>query len=398
MMGDTKSSWVPKTGLGRKVMNGEITSIDEIFDKGLIIREPEIVDVLVPELETYLIRTGGMPGKGGGKSRTSVRVTTRMHKPGRRRTLHALVIAGNCNGFLGMGYATGEDAQRAIHKAERQAKLHVIPIRRGCGSWECGCGGNHSLPFKVKGRSGSINVELLPAPLGLGLCVAHEMKKLMQFAGITDVWARSFGNTGSRLNFARATFEALKSVNKMRMPAGAQESEESAQKPEAVKEKEPEAKKEEQPKEAPAKKEEKAPVKEAKPAEEKKDTGKKDDAVKEEVPKKEPVKEKVKPETSEKKAEPAKPEEKAEKKPKEPAAKKEEKAPVKEEKPAEAAKKSDEKPTKAMPEKKVEIKKEEIKAEKKADPKSSEASAVVDEKKKPDTGKDGEEVESKPKE
>ncbi len=143
-MVDAKSNWVPKTGLGRKVMNGEITSIDEIFDKGLIIREPEIVEVLVPELETYLIRTGGMPGKGGGKSRTSVRVTTRMHKSGRRRTLHALVIAGNCNGLLGMGYATGEDAQRAIQKAERQAKLHMVPIRRGCGSWECGCGGKQA--------------------------------------------------------------------------------------------------------------------------------------------------------------------------------------------------------------------------------------------------------------
>ena len=359
-MGDAKSNWVPKTGLGRKVMNGEITSIDEIFDKGLIIREPEIVEVLVPELETYLIRTGGMPGKGGGKSRTSVRVTTRMHKSGRRRTLHALVIAGNCNGLLGMGYATGEDAQRAIQKAERQAKLHMVPIRRGCGSWECGCGGTHSLPFKVKGRSGSISVELLPAPIGLGLCVAHEMKKLMQFAGITDVWARSFGNTGSRLNFARATFEALKSVNKMRMPAGTEDSEDGA-KPDVAKPKEQEAKKEEKPKEEPAKKEEKAPVKEAKPAEEKK----KDDVVKEETPKKEPVKEKAKPEVAEKKTEPAKPKEKAEKKTEAPAAKKEEKP---------------------------------VEAEKKADPKSSEASAVVDEKEKPDTGKDGEEVESKPKE
>ncbi|MCK5711105.1 MAG: 30S ribosomal protein S5 [Hyphomicrobiaceae bacterium] len=354
-MGDAKSNWVPKTGLGRKVMNGEITSIDEIFDKGLIIREPEIVEVLVPELETYLIRTGGMPGKGGGKSRTSVRVTTRMHKSGRRRTLHALVIAGNCNGLLGMGYATGEDAQRAIQKAERQAKLHMVPIRRGCGSWECGCGGTHSLPFKVKGRSGSISVELLPAPIGLGLCVAHEMKKLMRFAGITDVWARSFGNTASRLNFARATFEALKSVN-----TGTEDSEDGA-KPDVAKPKEQEAKKEEKPKEEPAKKEEKAPVKEAKPAEEKK----KDDVVKEETPKKEPVKEKAKPEVAEKKTEPAKPKEKAEKKTEAPAAKKEEKP---------------------------------VEAEKKADPKSSEASVVVDEKEKPDTGKDGEEVESKPKE
>ncbi len=384
-MGETKSNWIPKTGLGRKVMNGEITSIDEIFDEGLIIREPEIVDVLVPELETFLIRTGGMPGKGGGKSRTSVRVTTRMHKSGRRRTLHALVIAGNCNGLLGMGYATGEDAQRAIHKAERQAKLHVIPIRRGCGSWECGCGGNHSLPFKVKGRSGSINVELLPAPLGLGLCVAHEMKKLMQFAGITDVWARSFGNTGSRLNFARATFEALKSVNKMRMPAGAQESEESAQESETVKPKEPEAKKEEKPKEEPVKedakpKDEKKETESAKPEEKAEKKPKELEAKKEEKP----VKEEKVPEKADE--EPIK----AETKPKEPEAKKEENVLVKKEKPVEKTEKSDEKPVKEMPEKKAELKKEENKTEKKV--------VLVDEKKEPDTGKDGEEVESKPKE
>lgn len=217
-MEKTKSAWIPKTELGRKVMNGELTAIEEIFEKGYIIREPEIVDALVPNLENYLIHTGGMPGKGGGKMRTPVRITTRMHKSGRRRTLHALIIIGNRNGLLGMGYATGQDAQRAIQKAERYAKLSIIPVKRGCGSWECGCGGAHSLPFKVHGRNGSVNIELLPAPRGLGLCVPHEIKKIMQLAGLSDVWMRSYGNTSSRLNFVIAVFSALSTINKMRMP------------------------------------------------------------------------------------------------------------------------------------------------------------------------------------
>ena len=214
-MAEKLENWVPRTELGRKVLEGEIKSIEEIFEKGYVIREPEIVDYLVPDLEEELVNIGGVSGKGGGKRRVPVRSTVRMHKSGRRRTLHAMAIVGNKNGLIGIGLARGKDARSVIEKAIRRAKLNIFPIRRGCGSWECGCRGHHSIPFKTRGKAGSVRVELLPAPKGVGLVVADEIKKVMRLAGISDVWSKTFGDTRTRLNFVRATIDAFKNLNKM---------------------------------------------------------------------------------------------------------------------------------------------------------------------------------------
>lgn len=211
------SSWVPRTSVGRAVMNGEITSIEQILKQGLIIREPEIVDFLLPDLENELILTGGVPGKGGGKKRTGVRITTRMHKSGRKRRLHALIIIGNGNGIIGVGYSSGKDARTAIEKATEVAKLNIRSIRRGCGSWECACKNPHSIPFKVEGKCGSVRVELLPAPRGLGLCVNEEAKKILRLAGVKDLWMKSKGETGSRINFVMAVFDAFGKLNKIKV-------------------------------------------------------------------------------------------------------------------------------------------------------------------------------------
>ncbi len=208
--------WTPKTSLGKRVMSGEITSIEEIFKKNYVIKESEIIDYLVPNIEDEIIFIGGMPGKGGGKKRTPLRITTRMHQSGRKRTLHALVAVGNKDGLIGIGYATGKDALSAITKATTQAKLKIIPIRRGCGSWECECRGAHSIPFKTQGKVGSVKVRLIPAPRGIELCVAPEIKKIIRLAGIRDLWTKSMGQTDTRINFVMANFNALKNLNKLK--------------------------------------------------------------------------------------------------------------------------------------------------------------------------------------
>lgn len=209
-------SWVPKTELGKKVYRREITSIEEIFEQGYIIREPEIVDILLPDLEEEIILIGGTPGKGGGIKRIPVKTTARMHKSGRKRSLHAMVVVGNKNGYVGYGYAKGNDAREAIEKAARKARLNIMSVRRGCGSWECNCHEPHSLPFKVTGKSSSVKVELIPGPRGLGIVASSEPKKVLRLAGIQDVWLRSFGNTRTRINFIYALFNALANLNKIR--------------------------------------------------------------------------------------------------------------------------------------------------------------------------------------
>ncbi len=221
---DVKETWVPKTELGRKVMNGEIKTMDEIFEKGFVIREPEIVDYLVPDMRDEVIQIGGNPGKGGSIRRTPIRFTNRMHKSGRRRSIHALVAVGNGNGILGIGYATSKDVQSTIANAVKKAKINVIPIRRGCGSWECQCMSHHSIPFKTEAKCGSVHVTLMPAPKGIGLCVAKEAKTIMSLAGITDAWGKSRGQTKTRLNFVKAIYSALKKLNKVRVSKDAKKS------------------------------------------------------------------------------------------------------------------------------------------------------------------------------
>jgi len=205
-------NWIPKTKLGKDVFEGKITSIDEILKLGKPIREPEIVDKLVPDLKTELIYIGGRTGKGGGIQRIPIKITATMHRSGRRFRTGALVVVGNEDGLIGIGRGKAPEPRDAIAKATQRAKLNIIKIKRGCGSWECGCGTNHSVPYKVRGKSGSVRVELIPAPKGVGLVADDETKKLLKLAGIKDVWVKTFGNTGMRINLIYAVFDALKKL------------------------------------------------------------------------------------------------------------------------------------------------------------------------------------------
>lgn len=218
--------WIPRTELGRQVAQDAIT-LDEIFDLGKKIKEPQIVDKLVPSLQTDIIFIGGSPGKGGGIKRTPTRRTTRMHRSGRRYRVSAMVVIGNGDGYFGLGKAVAVENRTALEKATENAKLNLMPVKRGCGSWECACGGNHTIPVQVEGKSGSVRVQLLPAPKGVGLCVNNEAKKIMRLAGIKDIWSKCFGESKSRNNYALAVFDAFRRMNRMRLdsrsPAKAEE-------------------------------------------------------------------------------------------------------------------------------------------------------------------------------
>jgi small subunit ribosomal protein S5 len=208
-------SFKAKTELGKKVLSGEVSGMKKIFEEGIKISEPSIVDVLVPDLEKEVVLIGGTTGKGGGIKRTPFRRTSRMHKSGRRYRISSMTIIGNRDGYVGIGLDSGPTGknQEVIAKSTNKAKLNLIPIRRGCGSWECSCGSNHSIPFEIEGKSGSVTIKLIPAPKGIGLCVSNEVKKLLKLAGIHDVWCKTRGNTQMRINLIKATFNALKKIN-----------------------------------------------------------------------------------------------------------------------------------------------------------------------------------------
>jgi len=194
--------WVPKTELGRKVMRGEIESIADIMKSGQKIKETEIVDRLIPELEDKLV---------------DFTKTAKVRRAGRMFRFRASVIVGDKNRYIGLGIAKDAERWPAINKATRKAKLNLVGIRKGCGSWECGCGSPHSVPFKITGNSGSVEVTLLPAPRGTGLVVGGNIKEVLRFVGIEDVWSKTRGNTSTTLNFVAATIDALSKTTKMKV-------------------------------------------------------------------------------------------------------------------------------------------------------------------------------------
>jgi len=200
-MNFNKEEWEPKTNLGHMVKEGTITDIDEIFEKGLPIMELEIVDALLPDLEEEVL---------------DVNLVQRMHKSGRKVNFRVIVSVGNKDGYVGLGQGKAKEVGPAIRKAVDDAKYNIIKVRRGCGDWGCVCGREHTVPFKVSGKSGSVRVTLIPSPGGVGLAVGNVGKTILRLAGIDDVWSQTMGQTQTTINFASAVFDALKNLSKVK--------------------------------------------------------------------------------------------------------------------------------------------------------------------------------------
>jgi small subunit ribosomal protein S5 len=198
----TPVEWTPKTKLGRMVKSGEITTMSDALRKGLPIREPEIADILLPGLEDEVI---------------DVNMVQRMTDSGRRIKFVITVAVGNNDGYVGIGQAKGKEVGSSIRKAIENAKTNIIEIKRGCGSWECGCGQPHTVPCAVSGKSGSVEITFKPAPRGIGLATGDVAKKILTLAGVKDCWTFTRGKTKTTVNYAKAVFNALETNANMRI-------------------------------------------------------------------------------------------------------------------------------------------------------------------------------------
>ncbi len=210
------AGWTPKTSIGKAVKAGAITDIDEILDNGSRMLESQIVDVLLPSLESDLLMIGQSKGKFGGGQRRVFRQTQKKTKEGNKPKFTTYAVIGNRDGYVGMGLGKSKETVPAREKALRNAKLGIFKVRRGCGSWQCGCATGHSLPYKVKGKCGSVEVEFIPAPRGTGLCMESECAKILALAGFKDAWSRTKGQTRSAINLVKACEDALKQLTKIK--------------------------------------------------------------------------------------------------------------------------------------------------------------------------------------
>ena len=187
--------WIPKTSIGKRVLTGEINSMEEILSKGLRIQEAGIVKKLLPDLKTEVIDVG---------------IIQKMTPNGQSTRFKALVAAGNENGWLGIGMGKSKQMRIAIEKANNSAYLNVSPVKLGCGSWECRCDQKHSVPFKVKGKGGSVTVEIIPAPRGLGLVAGPKIRNLLKMAGLKDAWTTAKGSTPTMNSTSKAVLQCLR--------------------------------------------------------------------------------------------------------------------------------------------------------------------------------------------
>ncbi len=208
--------WKPKTEIGKLVKEAKITDIDQILDRGDSILEPEIVDILLPGLESELLLIGQSKGKFGGGQRRVFKQTQKKTCEGNRPKFATLAVVGNKNGYVGMSYGKSKETVPAREKALRKAKLNIIKIKRGCGDWQCKCGEPHTIPFTVSGKCGSIKLKLMPAPRGTGLCCHKELQKILSLAGITDVWSKTLGHKNTTNNLIKACEDALRNLMKIK--------------------------------------------------------------------------------------------------------------------------------------------------------------------------------------
>ncbi|ELK55464.1 MULTISPECIES: 30S ribosomal protein S5 [Haloferax] len=207
-MSSNNNGWEPRTRLGRMVQNGDVTSMDQALETGLPLKEPQLVDQLLPGLDDEVL---------------DINMVQRMTDSGRRVKFRCVVAVGNRDGYLGYAEARDDQVGGAIQKAIEVAKLNIIKVDRGSGSWEDRAGGLNSLSRKAEGKAGSVTVRIIPAPQGLGLAAAETVRNILELAGVQDAWTKSDGNTRTTVNLAKATYNALKNASQSRTPQRARE-------------------------------------------------------------------------------------------------------------------------------------------------------------------------------
>ena len=194
---EEKPEWKPKTKLGMLVATNKINSMDEVFENGYRVQEPEIIRMLLPDIRSEVVHVG---------------IVQKQTDAGELTRFSAIVACGNENGWFGIGKGKASQMRISIDKATNASLLNVIPIKLGCGSWECRCNQLHSVPFRVTGKGGSVKVEILPGPRGLGIVAGENIKSLLKLAGIKDAWTRTYGSTNTMSSTTKAIYSALRST------------------------------------------------------------------------------------------------------------------------------------------------------------------------------------------
>ena len=122
-------------------------------------------------------------------------------KGGRRFGFAAMVVVGNGEGIVGIGYGKAKDVSEAIKKGAVKAKKSLIKVRIKKGT----------IPYTIIGKYGAVNVFMKPASLGTGVIAGGAVRAILEAAGYQNILTKSLGSDNN-LNIAKATMDALVSL------------------------------------------------------------------------------------------------------------------------------------------------------------------------------------------
>lgn len=126
---------------------------------------------------------------------------SKTHKGGRTFSFTALVVVGDGNGTVGVGYGKSREVPAAIAKGQLDAKKNMFTVPRVKGT----------IVHPVQGHDAAGTVLLRPAAPGTGVIASGSVRAVMECAGITDVLTKSMGSA-TAVNVVRATVDALKQL------------------------------------------------------------------------------------------------------------------------------------------------------------------------------------------